>query len=87
VAGQLQVPRWYVGLNSSRKIQLSAGKTKPEMCPIRNTFGTGRNNFYEKEEVLAYRQLAGIWVNLCHIIKSWDIIKRDGMLNLPRPLS
>jgi hypothetical protein len=41
----------------------------------------------EKEEVPAYRQLAGIWVNLRHIIRSRDIIKRDGMLNLPRPLS
>jgi hypothetical protein len=30
----------------------------------------------EKEEVPAYRQLAGIWVNLQHIIKSRDIIKR-----------
>jgi hypothetical protein len=40
-----------------------------------------------KEELPAYRQLAGIWVNLWHIIRSQDIIKRDGMLNLPRPLS
>jgi hypothetical protein len=30
----------------------------------------------EKEEVPAYRQLAGIWVNLWHIIKSRYIIKR-----------
>jgi hypothetical protein len=30
------------------------------MCPIRNTFVTGRNNLKEKEEVPAYRQLAGI---------------------------
>jgi hypothetical protein len=30
----------------------------------------------EKEEAPAYRQLAGIWTNLRHIIKSQDIIKR-----------
>jgi hypothetical protein len=40
----------------------------------------------EKEEVPAYRQRASIWVNLRRIIRSRDIIKRDGMLNLPRPL-
>jgi hypothetical protein len=41
----------------------------------------------EKEELPTYRQLAGIWVNLRHKIRSRDIIKRDGMLNLPRPFS
>jgi hypothetical protein len=41
----------------------------------------------QKEELPAYRQLAGIWDNLRHIIRSQDIIKRDGILNLPRPLS
>jgi hypothetical protein len=41
----------------------------------------------EKEGLPAYRQLAGIWVNLRHIVKSRDIIKGDGMLNLPWPLS
>jgi hypothetical protein len=41
----------------------------------------------EKEEVPAYREWAGIYDNLWHITRSRDIIKRDGMLNLPRPLS
>jgi hypothetical protein len=52
VAEQLQVPRQSFGLGFSWKIQLSAGKDNKKHVP----FGT----FLEKEEVPAYRQLAGI---------------------------
>jgi hypothetical protein len=40
-----------------------------------------------KEEEPAYRRLAGTKSIAGIRSKSQDIVKRDGMLNLPRPLS
>jgi hypothetical protein len=66
VAEQLKVIRQSVGLNFSRKIQLSASKSNEKRVPSGIPLGpTGI--FLEKKEVLAYRQLAGIRINLRHI--------------------
>jgi hypothetical protein len=62
----LQVPRQSVGLNFLRKIQLSAFKSNEKRVPSGIPSGPARI-FLEKKEVSAYRQMAGIRINLRHI--------------------
>jgi hypothetical protein len=66
VAEQLQVPRKSVRLNFSRKIRLSSGKNNEKRVPSGIPSGPP-GIFLEKKEVPAYRQLAGIRINLRHI--------------------
>jgi hypothetical protein len=61
VAEQLQVSRETVGLGFLRKPQLCAGVTVHKTSPVRNTFGTDRINFFEKDEEPEHMRSSGIY--------------------------